>query len=316
MQSKRSVRIRFAVVGLIFILMAFCIPSGSVRAEAAQTAFAALPMEDVGGSQPDSGCFTDTAYRDDSIQVELFYDTTADTEYIYAHVKIADPSQLRTASAASFNYMYTSPASTIAKRVNAVLAVNGDNFNHQQRLGYIIRQGKRYRNTPTGQDMLLIDNQGDFSILYGVESREYMETYMAQLPAGKEIWQAFSFGPALIDGGEVVYTENAEYYEIGTTKKTQRIGIGQLGPLEYYIVSTEGPEDDPDSGLTVADFALLMQEIGFRLSDTGASVAYNLDGGSSNTLVFDDVKINSIDRDKVRPVGDIIYFATLVSSGN
>ena len=312
-QSKNyRIWIRIAVIGILLALMAFCVPSGSVVAEE----YASLPMEDVGGPEPDSDCYTDTTYTDPSLSVEIFYDTNGETAYIYAHVRIIDPTQIRSASAANFNYMYTMPAVSIAQRVNAVLAINGDYYNHQQRVGYIVRQGKRYRNSPTGQDLLLIDSEGNFRVLYGPDSREIMEAYLAGLPDGIEIWQTFSFGPVLIDGGEVVYTENDEYFEISTDKKTQRVGIGQLGPLEYYIVSTEGPEDDPDSGFTVADFALLMDEIGSKLSDTGATVAYNLDGGSSNTLVFNNQKINSTDRDKVRSVGDIIYFSTLVDSGN
>lgn len=49
------------------------------------------------------------------------------------------------------------------------------------------------------------------------------------------------------------------------------------------------------------------------MQDLGCSVAYNLDGASSSTLVMNNVKINA-KGSKKRPVGDCIWFATLVES--
>jgi len=42
--------------------------------------------------------------------------------------------------------------------------------------------------------------------------------------------------------------------------------------------------------------------------------AYNLDGGSSSTMVMNNKKINALDTGKVRQVCDIVYFATAVES--
>ena len=44
----------------------------------------------------------------------------------------------------------------------------------------------------------------------------------------------------------------------------------------------------------------------------GVKHAYNLDGGNSATLMLGDQRINDPDH-KFRRVGDMIYFATLVS---
>ncbi len=315
MRMKRGQWLRMLIIGLILMWMMFFVPSGAVMAEEVGSAYALLPAEDVGGPEPDDANYTETTYTDPSLQVEIFSGSTEDTDYMYAHIKILDPCQLRSAAASNFNSSAAYSAVTIARRVNAVVAINGDFFNYQQRIGYIVRQGKRYRSAPTGQDLLIIDSRGDFHILYGAEDKETVEAYLNALPDGAAAWNTFSFGPALIDNGEVVFTQNDPYFTVSPEKKTQRVGIGQLGELEYFIVSTEGPEDDPDSGMTVADFAALMAQVGRELNpDGGALYAYNLDGGSSNTLVFHEQKINSSDRSKVRAVGDIIYFCTLVDS--
>lgn len=44
----------------------------------------------------------------------------------------------------------------------------------------------------------------------------------------------------------------------------------------------------------------------------GCINAYNLDGGSSSSVVLGGKKINALSTGKIRPVGDCIYFATLI----
>ena len=45
----------------------------------------------------------------------------------------------------------------------------------------------------------------------------------------------------------------------------------------------------------------------------GCQYAYNLDGGSSSTMVLNNEKINALSTHKVRSICDILYFATLVN---
>ena len=47
----------------------------------------------------------------------------------------------------------------------------------------------------------------------------------------------------------------------------------------------------------------------------GCLNAYNLDGGSSSTVALNGKKINALSTGKIRPVGDCIYFATLIGEG-
>ena len=92
---------------------------------------------------------------------------------------------------------------------------------------------------------------------------------------------------------------------VASDKPTQRMVIGQDGPLSYLCVATEGPENPGSVGLTLAQTAELMQSL-------GCQTAYNLDGGSSSTMVLGNEKINAHSSHKVRAICDILYFATLV----
>ena len=78
-----------------------------------------------------------------------------------------------------------------------------------------------------------------------------------------------------------------------------------MGPLSYLIIATEGPENKGSTGLTMPEVAQLCH-------DLGAQQAFNLDGGSSSTVVLNNEKINSLSTGKVRSIGDILYFVTAV----
>lgn len=83
--------------------------------------------------------------------------------------------------------------------------------------------------------------------------------------------------------------------------------IGQIGKLEYLILTNEGPESTaPKSvGFDLVQMANLCVQFGL-------DNAYNLDGGSSSTIALNNQKINSPSSHKNRMVGDCIWFATLV----
>ena len=305
---------------LLLALMAFAVTSGVLVAPAyasapppndaasaggvsSPSAVTPLPVDKSGGFKPDpDGYLSEWEYQDASLSVRIVGDRIHDTDYLVAYIKVADPSQVRTAVAGRHNSQETVPGATIAKRVNAVLAINGDFYSFRPN-GYIIRQAQGYHKIPNGLDILFIDDRGD---LHAVESptRESVAGYLASLN-GRQIINSFTFGPLLVrDGAPITKPYSSD---VAAGKQTQRMGIAQIGPLEYLCVSTEGPEDPGSSGLTIEQFAGLMESL-------GADIAYNLDGGSSNTLVFGNKKINSPNNPKVRPIFDILYFATAIDS--
>ena len=278
------------------LLLAVCLASAG-RA----LALAPIPLEAESGPFPSERYyFADgTGYRDESIEVRIERMRAHDTEITIARVRIADPSQMRTAMAGSYGSTAAVRPDKLAKRVNAVLACNGDYFCYNT-AGYLVRQGVTYReNAKRTYDMLIIDENGDFTILVDPTKAKVQEYILN----GGTIVNSFNFGPALVKDYDIVNTTKRQ--DCGVNKKTQRMGVGQTGPLEYVLVATEGPENAGSKGLTIPELARLMYNL-------GAVQAYNMDGGSSTAMMLGGRKINAPGSNKVRTVCDILYFATLV----
>ena len=240
-------------------------------------------------------------YHDDSLDITTEIFRRYDTTILVVRVKLQDASQIRAAWAGRHpSSKQTTLVTNMAKRYNAVLAINGDYFNYHNE-GIVVRNGKELRNRPTTKrDTLIIDDKGDFHIIVGT-TKELWEAYDGT------VMHAFAFGPGLVVDGVPMSQEfyNDIKLNVGKGKQTQRIVLAQTGPLEYMIIATEGPENANSVGLTLLEMSELCVEL-------GCINAYNLDGGSSSTVVLNYEKINALSTGKIRDVGDCIYFATLV----
>ncbi len=231
------------------------------------------------------------SYHDDSLDIQIHQIRAYDTDVVVAFVQIADAAQLKTEQAKPYPSKTTMRVSEIAKRVKAVLAVNADWFTYHN-TGIVYRNGELLRNRANEEyDGLAIDINGDFHIIRPMTEEEYakIETPIAN---------SFAFGPALVIDGEV--------QEIVDRKETfkQRMAIGQIAPLCYVLVATDGPDQEGSAGLSVPQLAELMHGL-------GAQTAYNLDGGQSTSMLMNQVKLNAEPK-TMRAVGDILYFTTAI----
>ena len=263
-------------------------------------ALSPIPLEDESGPFPSEANYLadGRGYQDESIEVRVSRVRAYETDITIARVRIADPSQIRTAMAARYGSTAAVRPDKLAQRANAVLACNGDYFSYNT-AGYLVRQGVTYRESAKRTyDMLIIDEYGDFTIIIDPTKTKVQE----YVNNGGTIVNSFNFGPALVKDYDIITTTKRQ--DCGVNKKTQRMGVGQTGPLEYVLVATEGPENKGSEGLTIPEFSRLMYTL-------GAVQAYNLDGGSSTAMMLGGEKINAPDSNKVRTVCDILYFATL-----
>lgn len=287
--------LRIALLALMLLALLVLVPSGAI---VAQAEILELPLDATEGLAPqESGYLSDWAYEDPSISVSIETGRYEETNYMVARVKLANATQLRTAMASNYYNPSTSLGSTIARRCKAVLAINGDFFSSRNGAGLVTRQGKQYRLKCNGNfDVLVIDDLGDLHIFPAARNQD-VEVFSGT------IVQGFTFGPGLIIDG-VKQTDLARHTFAGGQKAAQRMCLAQTGPLEYLCISSEGPEDKGSVGLTLDQFCDLVA------SFEGIVNAYNLDGGSSSTMVFRDQKVNSPNNPKRRPLCDIIYFAS------
>ena len=259
------------------------------------------PPQEEGYLYPEDGG-DPTGYADPSITVNLGTGRIYGTDYLYARVKIASPTQLRALIAGRPASEQTVSGPGLAKRVQAVLAVNGDYCGGEDfKRGVLMRQEDMLRTKCDGEtDVLVVDRAGDLRILKAAlpEDVEAIEDQAVNI---------FTFGPALvIDGVRQEPEANRQHH---SEDPAQRTAICQTGPLEYLIITSEGPGNENSAGLSMKQFTDLVASI------PEVRTAYNLDGGTSSTLVFrrdgdNWQKINGLSNPKIRPLMDIIYFSS------
>lgn len=222
-----------------------------------------------------------------------------DLRFFIAHVNVADPAQMQTAFAGEkYSRDNAEATSAIAARHDAVIAINGDYYNFKESNGVVIRNGELYRDEASSRDLLLVMRDGSFRTM----PRKMYQQGAAQALLDEGVMQCFTFGPILVDGGAAV--ELPEKYAIATrdTQREPRTAIGQVDNTHYVLIVADGRRNDwSEKGMT-------LQELQQVFVEQGCSVAYNLDGGGSATLVVNGERINKSSGSRERDVSDIIYF--------
>lgn len=247
------------------------------------------------------------AYRDDSIIVELERKRMYDSDVFIAYIRIATPSQIRTAIAGSKLKSSSSSSNTVAKlsaNYNGIVAINGDFYSNSEKSGgYMVRQGQLYRDKfSNNYDILAIDDMGDFHIL--ARGKENQQNGIKAIESSGEVVNCFFFGPALVIDGVRQTQETFDGYGYAQHDDNPRAAILQFGPLTYGLVVVNG-RTDHSIGVT-------MDELASIVTDLGAVQAYNLDGGNSATLAFNG-QVFSLKPQDDRGVSDIIYFCSAIS---
>jgi exopolysaccharide biosynthesis protein len=228
------------------------------------------------------------SYADDNLRISITENHTDDAIYYVADVWIRNIQEYKTAFAGGkFNGGYAMP-NVMASKQNAILALSGDCYKARPE-GIVIRNGTLYRDTLSG----------DVCVLYsdGVMESYYESGFDLNDAVARGAYQAWCFGPKLIDNGQVPSSYN-------TTDKiishNPRAAIGYFAPGHYCLVYVDGRGSDNSSGLTLDELSQIM-------IDLGCKDAYNLDGGQSSMMVFQGQIIGSPYKGG-RDISDIIYF--------
>ena len=217
-------------------------------------------------------------YSDPDIYVDITTDRYKDhSTYYAADIRIRNASYLKTALAKDkAGENITEFTSEMCKRHKGIIAIDGDTYGAQNS-GYVIRNGqiiRSSRNTGKGKGTdLAIYADGSFEIF---NEKDYTLNEIA----AKGAWQVFSFGPALVDKGVRVIDKGVEVETAATQNRNQRCAIGMIAPLHYIFVVSDGR--------IASSPGLSLYQIGRIMEINHAYCAYNLDGGGSATMYFDD----------------------------
>lgn len=288
----------FVLLDTFIIPRAYVTETDSAQQQSESTASTVASASEAGETASASAVISENSYSDGNISITITEYREYDTSIYVADVTVSDASYLKTAfAAATYGKNVTEATSTIADESGAILAINGDYYGAQNS-GYVIRNGKIYRDTvsDSSQEDLVIYSDGSFEIVTegSVSASELLNNGAVQV---------LSFGPGLIENGEISVTEDEEVDKAKTSNP--RTAIGQISELHYVLVVSDGRTEE-STGLSLSELAQFMQGL-------GVTTAYNLDGGGSSTMVFNGTVINKPTTNgnsiKERSVSDIVCFA-------
>ena len=253
------------------------------------------------GGQGSSGSTSSTSsgtvigtYSDSKSKITVTQYRAYDSNIYVADVEVTDGTSILSAFANNtYGRNITDTTSDMAEENNAVLAINGDYYGARQS-GYVIRNGVVYRNQGSNGEDMVISKDGSLSFIS--ESDTTTDSLIQ-----KQAWQVLSFGPVLVENGQIAVTENDE---VGMAMASNpRTAIGTVAKNHYLFVVSDGRTSE-SAGLSLYELANFMKSL-------GATNVYNLDGGGSSTMVFQGEVVNNptTNGNKIseRAVSDILY---------
>ncbi len=228
---------------------------------------------------------TENAYSSPNVSVSI--DTcVVDSErgqvvYYVVDIYVASLDCFKTYVAHNDLWHYsTEMAKLMDKASGAIVALSGDYYAIQDN-SFTMRNGELYsKKNPTC----------DICVLY---SDGTMKTYPYQGYTKDEVLandpvQIWNFGPRLLDEHGQALTEfNISPILLGWHPRS---ALGYYEPGHYCFVTVDGRDNDHSAGMTMQMMANLFESL-------GCASAYNLDGGASSVLTFNDANYS-------RPVGE------------
>lgn len=247
---------------------------------------------------------TDTSYTSDDTSIQISTVTTGSGDstvtYYVADVTLTDATALRSAFANDqFGENITETTSAIAEDNDAIFAINGDYYGFRD-TGIVIRNGVVYRDEGAREGLAFYEDGS-------VEVYDETTTTADELVADG-VWNTLSFGPAIVEDGEIV--DGIEDVEVDTNVGNHsiqgdqpRTAVGVIDDDHLVFVVVDGRSPGYSEGVDLTELAEIMQGL-------GATTAYNIDGGGSSTMYFDGSLVNDpLGTGEERGTSDILYIA-------
>ena len=191
-------------------------------------------------------------YQNDQASIRLYKYYYESTTVYTADIVVSSSEYIKTAFANDYyGKNVTDKTSSIAQQNNAILAINGDYYGAREN-GYVIRNGVVFRDTNDGRDLLCLYADGTMKIVNSGDQT-------AQELVDSGVWQAFSFGPALVQNNQVDVTVNQE---VGKAMASNpRTAVGMIDTNHFVFVVSDGRTTE-SKGLSLYQLATFMKNIG------------------------------------------------------
>ena len=223
----------------------------------------------------DTVIVTENSYSSPDISVTVTEETLGQTTYYLADIYVRDITCFQTALANdTYGSGFRDSIENMAFLNKALLAVNGDYYGNTNE-GVVIRNGIIYRANSTNCDVCVLYYDGTMRVMPG-------SSFSVEEAVEQGAWQAWTFGPALLNTDGSVLTSFASTNRI--ISANPRTAIGYYEPGHYCLVVVDGRGES--AGITLPDLSRLFYDLGCR-------AAYNLDGGNSSVMVWNNEVINN-----------------------
>lgn len=245
----------------------------------------------------DEVIITENSYTSPNISITVSTVTTDEANpstYYVADIYVAQIENFQTYFATGeYRYYASESPVSMAQNSAALISINGD-YCDSQKSGFLVRNGQLYHNEQTTNDICVLYYDGTMETF---EPSEYLvEDVVAKSP-----YQVWKFGPELLD-------ENGQPKQSFNTSETiawenPRSGIGYFEPGHYCFIIVDGRQAGYSRGLEMDRFAQIF-------ADLGCKAAYNLDGGASAVMTFNQ-SIYNRPSNGGRDSGDILLIREL-----
>ena len=218
---------------------------------------------------------TENSYSSPDISITVTQENSGRITYYLADIYVRDITCFQSALAKNtYGSGFRDSIADMAQLSNALLAVNGDYYGNTNE-GVVIRNGVIYRANRTNCDVCVLYYDGTMRVMPGA-------SFSVEEAIADGAWQAWTFGPSLLDGnGEPISSFASTNRIIAANPRT---AIGYFSPGHYCLVVVDGRGES--AGITLPELSQLF-------SDLGCAAAYNLDGGNSSIMVWQDEIINT-----------------------
>lgn len=238
-------------------------------------------------------------YRSENISITVRHASDREhyknyIEYHVADIYIQDITLLRTGCAGdSFKSEATDFVPNMAKKYGAVFAVNGDYYSENP--GPVVRNGILYAADNYNE------SRKDVCVIYrdGSVRTFTRKNYTAGEIGESDPWQAFTFGPSLLD--ENGHAMKGLYLGMNANGINPRTIFGYYEPGHYAFITIDGRDLKGSRGLDIETLSRFAEDQGFK-------VAFNLDGGNSAVMCWNGELYNKPSYGG-RQISDIIYIA-------
>lgn len=236
----------------------------------------------------DTGINAMKSFQNENTRIAITEVQSNDVTYYIADIWVKNIQSFKTAFAKDqYGQGIHQETVSMANKNNAIVAISGDYYGARAR-GIVIRQGNLYR------DSLL----EDVCVLYkdGVMETYTKEEFNIDDTINRGAYQAWSFGPQLLEHGQPMAEFNSS-----VPTANPRSAIGYYSPGHYCFVTVDGRQPGYSKGMTLKELSQLFY-------DLGCTAAYNLDGGQTAMMVFENALVNQPYKGG-RQSSDIIYIS-------